>query len=49
MKRIYDYAEKNQIPYLLTVMQSSLTLKTLSTREVEENISIDNIIRKVSK
>ncbi len=44
MKKVYDYTEKNRIPYLLTV-SPSLSLKNLATREIKELDNIEEVIK----
>ena len=46
MKKVYDYTEKNRIPYLLTV-SPSLSLKNLATREIKELDNIEEVIKKL--
>ncbi|MDY5932127.1 MAG: histidine--tRNA ligase [Candidatus Ornithospirochaeta sp.] len=47
MKKIYDYIDRNSIPYMLSFNGSAYALKKVSTRETKEFDSLDGVIREL--
>lgn len=46
-KKLYDYAEKNSIPYLLFIQKDGLKLKDLKTRETVSNITLEEVVERI--
>lgn len=49
MKKIYDYTEKNHIPYTLTLKDNAYSLKTLKTRETKTFVAIEDVIKELQR